>query len=485
MRFERSKAAEYMVYIILFLFFVLIFHWSPLAGDDWVYASEVRYSNAFAQTAYAYMTWSGRVLSEFWGFVFTDRKIIWEISGAFLMVVTVWAMLKLNRKQYRLADVLFTVFLVLTVPRMIRTQTYTFAVGFAAYTIPIPLWLIHLSLLKGYLLEDRRSAGNVILMCVLSIAISLHMENMSVLIAFTNFAAVVYALYMKKCDRNLWIVLGCTAAACLVMFLAPGTSVRLEDDFSQAQALDLMRIINNWKPFLYMSLYFADAVNTCLCVILIIKFWFKENRSHADLVCTAVFAAELILTWINGFSSPFIDTLWCIIWYGTLIYALRYDVLHVFLVLGCLAADGIMVLSPSFPERTAVYGVYCMIALASLLLRELPLRFRPEKALTCLCAAGVLLGFAHFGRIYYQVHLINIVRIAQVRYYQKRPDAGEAWFLAYPLGTIHSANIDYEEDVDHIWGFKEYYYLNQDLHLNFYYLDNYDRQSIMAELPEE
>lgn len=485
MRFEKRNAAEYAVYVILFLFFVLIFHWSPLAGDDWIYASEVRYSNVIAQTVYAYMTWSGRVLSEFWGFVFTDHKIIWEISGALLMVLTVWSVLKLERKPYRTADVLFAVFLVLTVPRMIRTQTYTFAVGYAAYFIPIPLWLIHLILLKGYLFEDRKSAGSVIIMAILSIIIPLHMENMSVLLAFTNFAAVVYALYMKKCDRNLWILLGCAVIGCLIMFLAPGTAVRLEDDFSQTEALNLSRIVNNWKPFLYMSLYFADAVNTCLCVIMAAKLWFRENRSRSDLLCTAVFAAELVLTWTNGFANPFIDTLWCIIWYGTLIYVLRSDPLQVFLVLGCLAADGIMVLSPSFPERTAVYGVYCMIALTSLLLRELPVRLRPEKALTCLCVAGVLLGFAHFGRIYYQVHLINIVRIAQVRYYQKRPDAGEAWFLAYPLGTIHSANIDYEEDVDHIWGFKEYYYLNQDMHLNFYYLDEYDRQSIMAELPEE
>ena len=80
---RRKEWLEYAVYAGLFLFLFVIFHWSPLAGDDWIYASEVRYSNVLEQTIYAYMTWSGRVLSEFWGFVYTEKKLIWELPDRF------------------------------------------------------------------------------------------------------------------------------------------------------------------------------------------------------------------------------------------------------------------------------------------------------------------------------------------------------------------------------------------------------------------
>ncbi len=487
-KLRNGKTAEYVLLTAFFFFMVLIFHWSPLAGDDWIYASEVRYSGVIEQTVYAYMTWSGRVLSEFWGFVFTIRKLLWEISGPALMVMSAVMIVRL-RKHHTFAETALAVFLILTVPMFIRTQTITFVVGYAAYFIPVPLYFLLLVLLKRYLLEGVRSAHAEVLMCVLSFVIPLHMENMSVLLAFTCFAAFAYAFLMKKDLRFPFILLMCAGVSCVIMFFAPGTAVRLNEDFSETSALNAARILANWKPFLHLSLYYADAVHTVLCPLLIAGHFLKK-RTREDLFLIAVFALHLILTWTDGFRSIVFDTVWFFLFYGALLRSAwrkrsPYREILMFLAAGALVSDLIMVLSPSFPERTSVYAVFCMIAFTSVIFGDLDLSLKEHPAAKAALCLGILAAGAHWYRIYYSVHLVNIVRQAQIEYYQKRPDAGEAWFLAYPKGSVHSANIDTDEDVSHIRGFKDYYYLSDDLHLNYYYIDAYDKISVMGEMPEE
>ena len=152
-KFSTEKTVQWIILMVFFLFLLLVFHWSPLAGDDWIYASEVRYSTVLDQTIYAYKTWSGRVLSEFWGFAYTSRKILYDLSGPALMVLTVSAIVRL-RREHTTADLLLVIFMILTMPMFIRTQTMTFPVGFAAYFIPIPLYFLHLLLVKQWLFEE-------------------------------------------------------------------------------------------------------------------------------------------------------------------------------------------------------------------------------------------------------------------------------------------------------------------------------------------
>ena len=393
------------------------------------------------------------------------------------------------KKEHNLTDVLLSVFLIMTVPLFIRTQTYTFAVGYAAYYIPIPLYLLHLILLRDYLLEEKKSTLRVIAMAVLSFLIPLHMENMPVLLAFTNLTAVLYALWKKKADRELWILLGIAVISCLIMFLSPGTAMRLDEDFDPTQSLGIGRIIANWKPFLHLSLYYADAVHAVLGITAIAVL-LKNRNSKAHMIASAVFALHLILIWTDGFGFVLIDTVWMMIYYGSLVYLCLKQVspvreLTIFLAMAVIVFNGIMVFSPSFPERTAVYAIYCLIWIVLLLADRMNLPQKAKQILATGLCAGIIFSCIHWYRIYHTVHLVNIVRQAQVEYYQKRPDAGDAWFLAYPKKSIHSANIDYEEDVDHIRGFQDYFYLSHDLNLKFYYIDEYTAEAIAAEMPSE
>ena len=94
--------------------------------------------------------------------------------------------------------------------------------------------------------------------------------------------------------------------------------------------------------------------------------------------------------------------------------------------------------------------------------------------------AGMVFRMAGLYEIYHMVHLINVKRYSEIEYYRVRPDAGDAWLMAYPDESIHSANVQ-EGDDTHMYYFKEYYDLNQDLHLIFYYLEDYNAKTIFGE----
>ena len=212
------------------------------------------------------------------------------------------------------------------------------------------------------------------------------------------------------------------------------------------------------------------------------------EKNTKNYILAGVFVLQILLTWINGFHNLLIDTLWMILWFAALLYVCYdqepgYRETMIFLVLGVLVSNGIMVLSPSFPERTTVYAQFCLTALCVLFLSHMQIKTKYRQGIALCLGAGILAAGVYWYNIYSLVHEVNIVRQAQISYYQKRPDAGEAGLLAYPRKSIHSANIESEEDVDHIRGFHDYFYLAEDLHLNFYYLEKYTRSAIREEMP--
>ncbi len=82
-----------------------------------------------------------------------------------------------------------------------------------------------------------------------------------------------------------------------------------------------------------------------------------------------------------------------------------------------------------------------------------------------------------YMHLYQKIHAIDMKRQAQIAYYQVRPDTKEAYILGYPSMSVHSADIQ-EDDLFHLEYFKKYYYLNEDLQLHFYYLEDYSMESI-------
>ena len=72
---------------VVFLFFALISHWTPVSGDDWVYAVGGMWNNPFKQAFHMYQTWSGRYLSELWGFLIAPHKGLWNLLNPLVLPV--------------------------------------------------------------------------------------------------------------------------------------------------------------------------------------------------------------------------------------------------------------------------------------------------------------------------------------------------------------------------------------------------------------
>ena len=77
-------------------------------------------------------------------------------------------------------------------------------------------------------------------------------------------------------------------------------------------------------------------------------------------------------------------------------------------------------------------------------------------------------------------HKITIKRESEIAYYVVRPDIEEAYIIGYPDESIHSGNAE-PDDTYHMQTFKEYYYLNEDMTVRFYYLKEYTDETIFGE----
>ena len=137
----------------------------------------------------------------------------------------------------------------------------------------------------------------------------------------------------------------------------------------------------------------------------------------------------------------------------------------------------VMLISPIFDVRSSFYTVFLFILIVSVGVSEL--RFGSVPAVVFAGAVLVLCGIEvlQYYKLYRLIHQVDIKRMSQIAYYQERPDAGEAYILGYPAQTVHSADIT-EDDTYHMQYFKEYYYLDPDMHLNFYYLKDYTEEEI-------
>jgi len=142
-----------------------------------------------------------------------------------------------------------------------------------------------------------------------------------------------------------------------------------------------------------------------------------------------------------------------------------------------------MMASPVFGDRSALYTVVLLIIYLYLLFDVQIISERVRQLTAVLLAVGIAVSSVRLGLVYRMVRDVNAVRYHQTEYYRIRPDAEEAWFLAYPDYSIHSPNIE-ETDTVHIEAFRRYYWLGENTRIRFYYLDDYSHQRLMEELKQ-
>ena len=475
---DKNRIVLLMITGIFFLFFALISHWTPVSGDDWVYAVGGMWNNPFKQAFTMYQTWSGRYLSELWGFLVAPHKRLWNVLNPLLFTGIFLLLVKLSDTKRPVLTALLAMAMIFSVGNRVRMQTYTWIMG-TTYVLPLFLFLIQVLVLKGWLQEKEPPIWKTVVLCVLSFCIPLYMENAAALIFGGDLLVLIYCFCTKNPNRKKMILIFAFAViGSMIILLSPGAAARMTGDNAEFNALSLgQKLAKNWPLFLERS--FTESLFVTLGFTLFTLLWAERTRNGHKalyglitlgivtvptgqgllyLLYTVVFLAAYIVYEPNSFKKWFV----------------------VYLVLCAGGADVVMLVSPIFDSRSSLYTVYLLMLTALVLFQDVPMEKKEVRYVLAALFAGIsVYRMISYYDIYHTVHLINIKRYSQVEYYRQRPDAGDAWLMAYPDESIHSPNVQ-EWDDTHMYYFKEYYNLSQDLHLIFYYLDEYNAETIFA-----
>ncbi|MEE3486938.1 MAG: DUF6056 family protein [Bulleidia sp.] len=476
-----KKYIPYLITVIFFLAFALISRWTPPAGDDWVYAVGGMYDNPFTRTWEMYHTWSGRILSEFWGYTVAPHKNLWNILNPLLFTGIFILLQKLaegNTKKHPIATALLAVLLVFSAANKLRMQTYTWIMG-TTYVVPLFLFLLLLLLLRQWIIEDRFSKPRTLIICILEFCIPLYMENAAALVCGADLLILIYLLCndRKKGKRMMLYMMCGIAGTCIILF-SPGAHARLTGDNALFNALPLTaKVAQNWPLFLEHTYTANVLLMYCLSFVSAGYVLQKKDnfRNKAWIIYLVIFLA-----------APFLNSGYFYLLETGMLFLLfifheedkEKKMILIFLLLCALGADLVMLVSPIFDSRSSLYTVYILFLLTLTIFEELGLPKVSGYAVTAVFAVLCIARGLNYYHLYHTVHLITIRRNAEIQYYQVNPEAGDAWIVAYPDDMIHSPNV-LEGDSTHDYYFKEYYYLNQDLHLVFYYLDDYTDGNIL------
>ena len=476
------NAAVWGMPVLFFLFFFIISRYAPLAGDDWGYAAGGRYNSALMRAWQNYFSWSGRFFSELWGYGIAPHKKLWNVlnAGIFTGILVMMRRLSGADKHPLLIPAVF-VLMVLTVPDELRMQTYTWIMG-TTYIIPLLLFLVYVKLLKDYLFENIMNRGRFVLCLVLNFVIPLFMENAAAMIFGADCLVLIYVCLkdQEKCRKVILFTVIAAIGVCLIR-LSPGATARSARDHAAFAALSLtQKIAVNIPNLMHWTFTAYPCFYAALSVIVLL---YVRNRKG---ILRAVSAAVCLLSFavIPGILPQAVCWIFWMI-YLTMMFALALDMdtakdrlCTVFVLLCGCGANAVMLISPIFAVRSSVYTLFMFMLYGLILLERTELPDRAGGVLLAAVCTGVLVCTVRYLTLYRMINRINLKRMSQIQYYAERPDIEDLWIMGYPEKTVHSADV-VEGDDFHDAVFKEYYFLNPDSTLHFYYLEDYSTENIL------
>ena len=512
MKKDTGKTEQLITAALLALFFVffwLISRWMPVAGDDWGYAYTGMTQNPLTSAAVNYMTWSGRFLAELWGFVVAPHKGWWNLLNPLLFTGILAGMIRLVKKAGAgniIPVILLAMALILTVPEGVRMETYTWIMG-TTYVIPLFLFTVYINLLRDWLYDDEMSPVRMAVMMLCSAAIPLYMENAAALLVGADMLVLIWLWFKKKEALKRMLVLTVIGTIGLILIrFSPGAMARMARDHAEFNRLSLFGKIGvNWFAFIDYTFMRDYWLTRILCVIMILRVMRcrdKYKTKFGPVLLCVIFAYGILQSYawtvckyldlrlfymLADISLPHslaINT----IGYMAITAAVLYTVyayepdekkkwLMIFLYLCAMGANAVMLISPIFGARSSLYTLYMLMLFTLVAGMDLFAEKTYRLCFIALAAFLVVMRGTYYLRLYRMVDRVTARRQAQIQYYHDNPDVKEAWLIAYPDQSVHSANID-DADTYHMDTFKMYYDLEPDVQLHFYWLTDYSPESI-------
>ena len=487
--------------LAVFVYFFMISRLTPLAGDDWGYAINGLKGNPFVMLVKFYVNWSGRVVSELWGLIVAPRKALWNVLNP-LLFSCIYLMLNcIANKKKSLAGCGLVLVLMLTVSEYLRMETYTWIMG-TTYVIPLCLSLIYFWMIESAVFEGKElSEKNLILSCVILFLIGMTMENIAAMMIVGIVLAFGYGFVeKKKLHKGLIVNFMCSVAGFLVLRLSPGSTFRTQRDHGEWMNLSLFEKIENQLENFFRYTFIENKYLIFLLAILVLALllfkglkWMKEHRAASIVIflseCTALLfsCANFLGSKLQlHFLTSLIDVhsnlvriwwiLYVILTFAALVVLIEQKktrVLSVFFLMMAGGSNMVMLYSPIFGARSSLYFVYFMFAVVLLVFSEIEI---PSYKIDCvLCVVLFCVVFLR-GKSWYvkyrQVYQVQMIRESEIQYYVEHPQE-DAWICRMPPYSVHGSDIE-EGDTYHFDTFKEYYGLDANQKIFFYWKNSYD-----------
>lgn len=469
---------------------------TPLAGDDWGYALNGIQENPFVLTLQFYMSWSGRIMSELYGFIMTPHKEIWNLLNAVLFGWLTYVIVKISTKKHTLLSSLVLIVLIFSVKDELRMETYTWLMG-TTYVIPLVLALSYFYFIKDYIFSGNRLSNiKIFILSAISFYIGLTMENIAVAMVVAQIILIIYVfINEKRLDTFLTLQFIFSLTAFIILRMSPGSEFRLLRDYSEWIKIGVFEQLKyNYPNFINYTFIQNKMLVMIFSLILFIatNLFIYSHKKYRNLLLFSMpilalaivssMALSLQQFTVFEFLLPMTqsDSLFSLIFWPiftiTLLIILCIILennqrdLAIFFILMAGLTNGAMMLSPIFGFRSSLYTVFFMFVVILILLDQIPILNWIQITLILLSLVFITKYSINLLYKYEMVARVQKMRLSQIEYYKVNPDVTDVWLIRFPINTIHAGDIEID-DTYHMDTFKEFYGLDLHQNLIFYFPD--------------
>lgn len=464
---------KYVKYIFVFLFFVIMFFFSPISGDDWgnylVGSEGVRHSLGVAIGMY--FDWEGRFVSRVLINILTYNKLLWNLINAVVITGIIYMGVKLVGEKPKKIIFPLMCLIIMGMNLFTFSQVISWIAGNITYLfiIPIILWYFY------YLFNnDKYNKWYIIVCSLINLFGTMFVENMAVVLVFGNVLIIVYKyIKNKKLDRWLIFYSCISILSTLSMVLSPGTRYRTSVENLAFNELNIFeKIIYNIPNFVY----YTFIINTFMLMLMSVSNYFliKNNVKKSWLKYFLMVFMEIVplFTIIGYILSMFIDSSLFVVDYNNLFIILYWiiyliilsilifvfdkkDFKTLFLFLIGLMSNVVMLISPTWGYRTSffTYLILCIVAL-----KVINVYVKENKLIIYLINSCMV-----FSILFYLVFYINIwrcqINLEKSIKKQLKEDKPIIYIDKFP--SFANCNINPENEY-HIGKYKLYYGIPED-----------------------
>ena len=468
--------------IFLLCLFIHITYNTPLCGDDWGYAINGSSGTPIKNALKFYQSWSGRFFSELWGMIVPCHKWIWNIVNPLLFLgifICIYKLAHINKKY--ITAPLLVLAMMLSVDDNLRMETYSWIMG-TTYVIPLFLSLLYFLVIDNMMRSDLYDTKFKVFAYLDNIAlfiIGLMMENIAATMIVGELILIIYAYFnKKKALKYLIINLIVSVISFTIMRMSPGSNARLLSEHPAWASMSLFEKISSAYPnFLQISFinnnYAISLFSICLILLIVYS---KKEVNLLYKICSILILMSGIFTVFsfvlgdlvfNDSTSVYSLIFWPLYIINAFVTIflftnndyLTHKTIFLLMIAGCNAL--VMLCSPIYGSRSAIYTIYYLIVVSVMLFNETIVSKKTILFGFCLLFLIIIGDRTHeYINKYHWVGLREKERLIVIQYYKDHPDVKEAWIPRFPANSIHGGDVE-EGDTYHFETFKKYYGLPQ------------------------